>query len=360
MRQVLMSIGVLLIFCSMSAVGEDVRRPVVGAIRWDAWTGGPITRQVERTLGPQKYHARLPWFAEVIGENHVRIDGGRQTVMDREIELAANSGLDYWAFLAYPESSPMSEALKQYLRSSKRRRINFCLILHNALLVSDEQWPKELERLIALLKQPEYQTVLDGRPLVYAFSGKRFPFARFSEFLTAAESTGLSPYSVFMGWNPPDDFKSVAGRGFDAVSAYAKSGSQTEFRELSRSVEQSYWRAAAEAQVPYVPLVTTGWDKRPRQDNPVSWEGDHDYHKQRVFPSTATPEEIAAHLSRAVKFLKEHPTICISQTVIIYAWNEYDEGGWIAPTTGRDGAPDTRRLDAIRSVLRIGPGLVGP
>jgi hypothetical protein len=292
----------------------------------------------------------------VIGQNHVRIDGGRQEVMDREIELAADSELDYWAFLTYPESSPMSEALQQYLRSSNRQRIKFCLILHNALLVSDEQWPKELERLIVLLKQPGYQTVLDGRPLIYALSSTRFPFARFSKFLTAAESAGLNPYSVFMGWDPPDDFNAVAGRGFDAVSAYAKSGSQTEFRELSRSVERSYWRAAAEAQVPYVPLVTTGWDKRPRQDNPVSWERDHAYHRQRVFPSTATPQEIAVHLDRAVKFVKEHPTICIARTVIIYAWNEYDEGGWIAPTRGPDGVPDTRRLDAIRSILKTGPG----
>ena len=30
--------------------------PVVGAIRWDAWTGGKITAEVERSLGPGKSH----------------------------------------------------------------------------------------------------------------------------------------------------------------------------------------------------------------------------------------------------------------------------------------------------------------
>jgi hypothetical protein len=34
------------------------------------------------------------------------------------------------------------------------------------------------------------------------------------------------------------------------------------------------------------------------------------------------------------------------------AWNEYDEGGWLAPTLGRDGQPDTARLAAL---CRISP-----
>ena len=35
----------------------------------------------------------------------------------------------------------------------------------------------------------------------------------------------------------------------------------------------------------------------------------------------------------------------------MYAWNEYDEGGWIAPTRSSDGTPDMSRLDAVRHVL---------
>jgi len=327
-------------------------RPIVGAIRWDAWTGGAVTEQVERTLGPEKYHDRLPWFTEVVGKDQVRIDGSLQRVMDQEIGFAADAGLDYWAFLVYPESNPMSVALKQYLMSPDRGRINFCLILHNSLLVSDEQWPKERDRAVALLKQPGYQKVLGGRPLVYVFTGKRPPFDRYSKFLAAAKESGLHPYSVFMGWNPPADFRSVSTKGFDAVSAYAKSGNQAEFGQLALAVEKDYWQAAAEAQVPYVPLVTTGWDKRPRQDHPVSWERGHAYHEQKVFPSRATPQDIADHLQRAIEFVRTYGEICAAQAVIIYAWNEYDEGGWLAPTRAADGTPDVRRLEAIRSVLK--------
>ena len=128
-----------------AACAEDVQ-PLVGAIRWDAWTGGPITEQVERTLGPRKYHDRLPWFAKVIDGQSVTIDGSPQEVMDREIEFAAHAGLNYWAFLIYPEDNPMSTGLRQYLKSSKREQIRFGLISHNSLNVPGDSWPRERDR----------------------------------------------------------------------------------------------------------------------------------------------------------------------------------------------------------------------
>ena len=327
-------------------------RPLVGAIRWDAWTGGEVTAQVERTLGPAKYRDRLPWFADVTGENTVRIDGGRQEVMDAEIEYAAAAGLDYWAFLVYPMDNSMSAAIGQYLASARRDRVRFCVILHNTLHAPDASWPAERDRLIALLREPGYQTVLGGRPLVYAFSGGNLRFDRFGEFLATAREKGLNPYCVFMGWSPATDYAKVSQLGFDAVSAYARGGSQPAFADLVRDLEQRYWQEAANAKIPCVPLVTTGWDKNPRRDNPVSWEKGHGYHSQTVFPARATPAEIAAHLERALAFVRQHPAVCQANATIVYAWNEYDEGGWLAPTRGQDGKPDNSRLAAVRQVLR--------
>jgi len=341
--------GVFLMAASAVCLGQD--RPIVGAIRWDAWTGGRVTEQVERTLGPKPYHDRLPWFARVVPGQAARIDGSPQAVMDKEIAYAANAGLDYWAFLIYPKESPMSTALGQYLRSHKRNRVGFCLILHNTLKTPDDRWPAERDRAVALLREPGYQTVLGNRPLVYAFAGKGFPFGRFRAFLAAARKDGLQPYCVYMGWNPASDFKRVKPEGFDAVSAYAMAGSQANFADLAQAVEKNYWNHAARSGVPYVPLVTTGWDKRPRQDHPVTWEKGHAYHRQKVFPSRAKPAEIAAHLRNALACVREHADLCKARAVIVYAWNEYDEGGWIAPTRGAGGTPDTTRLDAIGATL---------
>jgi hypothetical protein len=314
-----------------------------------------VTVQVERTLGPRKYHHRLPWFAEVRDDGTVRIDGGRQEIMDQEIRFAAAAGLDYWAFLLYPESSSMSVALKRYLTSAQRKRIRFCVILHNAFGVSDEQWPAERDRAVGLLKEPGYQTVLGGRPLVYEFGVRfqgGFPTERFADFRRAAQQAGLNPYCVFMGWNPASDFPNESAKGFDAVSAYAYGSADATFAELCRGVETHYWQNAATAGVPYVPLVTTGWDKRPRKDNPVSWEQGHSYHQQTVFPSTATPQEISSHLDRALAFVREHGKVCAANAIVIYSWNEHDEGGWLVPTWTPEGSPNTERLDAIGRILK--------
>lgn len=327
------------------------QRPIVGAIRWDAWTGGEITKQVERTLGPKKYHHRLPWFAQVIDDQTVKIDGGRQEVMDREIDYAADAGLDYWAFLIYPADNSMSKALGQYLKSPRRKRIGLCMILANTLRSSESHWPAERDRAIALLREPGYLKVLDDRPLVYTFVNDELAINRFGEFLAEARKQGLNPYSVYMGWHPSRDYQKVADRGFDAVSAYASGGDQATFAELVQWTQTRYWADAARAKVPYIPMVSTGWDKNPRKDHPVSWELDHPYHTQTVFPSRAEPGQIAAHLAEAIKFVDQHPQSCPARAVILYAWNENDEGGWLSPTRSPAGTPDTSRLDAIKRVL---------
>lgn len=180
-----------------------------------------------------------------------------------------------------------------------------------------------------------------------------FPQQRFDDFRAAARKAGLDPYCVFMGWDPAADYARQSPRGFDAVSAYAAvTETLPTFAELCRDAESRYWHAAARARAPCVPLVTTGWDKQPRKDNPVSWEKGHGYHRQTVFTAAATPDEIAAHLRRALAFVRQEPETCPASAVIIYAWNEHDEGGWLTPTWSPSGKANTARVDAVRSVLR--------
>jgi predicted glycoside hydrolase/deacetylase ChbG (UPF0249 family) len=339
---------------SKNDINSSSDKIIVGAIRWDAWMGGPVTKEVEKTLAPLKYHSRLPWFAKVINDSTVQIDGSSQKIMDTEIDFAADAGLDYWAFLLYPEYDSMSKGLAQYLNSSKRNKINFCLILHNAFGVDESQWPTERDRAIALLQEPTYQKVLDGRPLVYAFMLNykgSFPTARFHEFQTKVHEKGINPYFVFMGWNPTDDFRTASSLGFDAVSAYAYASSDSTYHQLCQRVKEDYWQNAYQGKVPYIPLITTGWEKTPRKDHPVSWEIGQSYHQQKFFPSIASPNEIALHLQDGLTFVREHRDICVANALIIYAWNEYDEGGWIAPTWTPQGIPNTERLKAIKDIL---------
>lgn len=329
-------------------------RPLLGVIRWDAWSGGRVTGEVERSLGPKKYHFRLPFFAKAVSDEKVEIQGGTKEVMDREIAYAAEAGIDYWAFLIYPEANEMTVALMNYLASKEKDRINFATVLHHQLDCRKEDWPAFQARLVGLWEEPTYQTVLGGRPLVYMFHTnlKESEAWRFKSLREAAKAAGLKdPYLVYMGFNPKADWPKAKALGFDALSAYAFPG-EGSFAGLAAQAEKKNESTWKEVKAPSVPLATTGWDKRPRMDHPVTWEKDHDYHKTRTYTETATPDEIAAHVARTLEWTKEHPDACPAQSVIVYAWNENDEGGWLSPTLKADGTPDTARLDALQKVLR--------
>jgi hypothetical protein len=116
LRQIMKHLLALLTIASFTLhAGDD--NPIVGAIRWDGWYGkGGVVKAVEYSLGQPKYHFRLPWFARVIAEGKVSINGDSQVIMEQEINYAAQAGLNYWAFLDYlDESADMSIGLNRYL-----------------------------------------------------------------------------------------------------------------------------------------------------------------------------------------------------------------------------------------------------
>jgi hypothetical protein len=75
------------------------------------------------------------------------------------------------------------------------------------------------------------------------------------------------------------------------------------------------------------------------------------HNKSTAWAETATPEEIAAHVQRAIEWTGQHRSITPANTIIIYAWNEHDEGGWLCPTWRADGQPDDSRLQALQGML---------
>jgi hypothetical protein len=142
----------------------------------------------------------------------------------------------------------------------------------------------------------------------------------------------------------------------DALSQYAVGGNAKagSFSELAARAEK-FWEDCAATGASVAPICMAGWDRRPRVTNPVSWE---DFHlKQGAFElyyKSGTPEEIAAHIGRGVSWFKKHPAKNSAELVLIYAWNEFDEGGWLLPALPPPHGEGTARLDALRKVLVTG------
>ena len=69
-------------------------------------------------------------------------------------------------------------------------------------------------------------------------------------------------------------------------------------------------------------------------------------------PYTPTPEQFQDFLCSAIDWMDEHPEQTTAERlVLIYAWNEFGEGGYIAPTKGD---PDGAYLKVIKSVVQGG------
>jgi hypothetical protein len=339
------------------------KRPLVGAIRWDAWHGskGGPGLAVDRSLGPEKWHSRVPFYGKVLSDTAVSIDGASQEIMDQEIRFAANAGLNFWAFVAYDQDDPMSLGLRFYLSSALRSRIGFCLITEYPRWGSPQDYKRRIERFARMLTEPGYQQVMHGRPLVFILFGGESTASEWGGFpgfrkavddfrqMSSENGTG-NPYIVALQWDPQQLTRIRQQTNADAVGAYAVKGDEAAapYSHLASFAER-FWSRCWEAGSPVVPTVMSGWDRRPRIERPVPWET-----WQKVgegmdkFYEAPTPRQLAAHLSSAITWVRANPDAAPADAVLVYAWNENDEGGWLVPTRGEG----TARLAAIGRLLK--------
>lgn len=133
----------------MVLLGMLLLGTLVGAIRWDAWHGelSEVGKAVEKTLSPPKYHFRLPWFAKIHPDGKVTIRGESREVLEQEIAYARQAGLDYWAFVTYPEDHPLSLPLLHFTKSNAGKGCGFATLLsgfalavHNIFAVGLSAW----------------------------------------------------------------------------------------------------------------------------------------------------------------------------------------------------------------------------
>ncbi len=361
---------------------ESMQKPLLGAIRWDAWYGkipeGTKLRdpksypgvpknlpfsadpgaETRRSLSEPMWFWRLPFYTQFDKQGNVSdINGARPEVIEKEIELASANGIDYWAFAYYPKDCPLSFTMQAYLKSPNRNKVAFCLFLilthkNYGNFTCDAEMRKDA---LELAVRPEYLKVQGNRPVFFLGFFTKETLAAFrsgiwEQFCQQAEAKGLGrPYAVFNNPNLVKEFKG------DAVSAYCPGNTKGQSRpyvNLAKSAERE-WLNWEQSGVNVVPCCTAGWDMRPRMLHPVSWIGGR-YQGKWIENCVLSgePDEIAAHIKNGVDWHKTHPAKDGVKLTLVYAWNEYDEGGWIAPTLPRPIGEGTERLDAIGKALR--------
>jgi hypothetical protein len=344
----------------------SAEKTIPGAIRWDAWyASSDVNTDVDKSLGPPEWHSRAPWFARPTASDSISIDGGQQTTIDAEIRYAVQARLQYWAFVWYGAQSPMQSAWRLYQSSKLRNQIKWCLLLAVSNQGGAKGFKAASPQYIGYLAQPNYQTVLNRRPLLYvlmdsdksveAWGGYSGVATSLREFRHDAQQSGTpDPYVVLL--RAPASRAAGAARAcsFDAISTYVpimKPGYPLSWEEQESSVER-VWQAYADTGLPLVLNCVTGWDQRPRLKKAEKRADAHQdgagTHYNYTIPPTT--DQVTAHLQSGVDYVLKHPQSCPSKTLLIYSWDECDEGGNAIVPSYTPSGPNTSIVDALRRV----------
>ncbi len=281
-----------------------------------------------------------------------------QATMDREIAAAAAHGVDFFQILWYPGGGPLNEGARAFMASTNASRMRFALEFVNHPpfdLSTDAAWEAGCREWCAAMRHPSYLR-LEGRP-VFKIHGLDYFYrqnaedpgrvtARLAVLRRVAREDGLAEPLISGGVMPGGVPARERAAPFDFLTTYMDMPELPQRSEvypyalLLRHAEAGWRRYAEQSSKPYVPYLPAGWDPRPWRDPRAAF----------AFP---TRHEWVAALEQARTALDEHPRLGIpgrhgrAKMLLIYAWNEFGEGGIVAPTRGEK----EMKLEALEQVF---------
>jgi hypothetical protein len=271
----------------------------------------------------------------------------------------------------------MSQSLHLYWASAApaKARLRFCMIGQGSWLAGGgwAGYGAWVANLTAMFARPDHLTVLAGRPVLYLFdlapsqwnASTWQPWAvALSALVNATLAVGLPrPYIVLQVFDAGQGAAAASaintvypagGPLVEALSAYALPGGTAAGAPYTQLADatQSFWASCKGTGLDVAPVVPAGWDRRPRVVTPVPWEPPCQMGQPcSYFYQMPTPAQLGNLTAAAVRFVQDNaPGPTASGLLLISAWNEFDEGHYVAPMLPADGGSE--RLDAIGAALK--------
>ncbi|MBI5833798.1 MAG: hypothetical protein HZB16_16015 [Armatimonadetes bacterium] len=330
---------------------------------------------------PNKWHgkgwtAQEPdWRTEFPGRVPLLGAYNDQATMDAEIVAAADHGVDFFSILYYHpqpggphevEAQRLNRGLAAFLASPNAGRMKFMLEFCNAPgfdAATDAQWAECIKTFVAAMRSPSYLRV-GGRLVLKIHGGSWFldtygndaerTRRALDQLRAAVREAGLGELIIGAGIMSRTRYaaEQPLAKVFDFTATYMS------IPEVEvRPAEHPYALLAAEARVsrelhaadplPWMPYLAVGWNPRP-------WTHPEADPNHRRFFTFATREQWTEELRAMKADLAARPTLGLplpdgtrQPAFTIYAWNEFGEGGILAPTQGEQNT----KLEAIRDVF---------
>lgn len=362
-------IATLSLFLSLAAQAAS---SIPCAIRWDPpWYGGVIQTTPEATLGPVVWQSRVPFFGTINSIYDIGLSGATQATMDAEISYAHTAKV-CWAFLWYGINDASTNGWKLFQSSSIKSQVNWVQMEQFGNITGAATFVSNTATYIGYFQQANYQEVISGRPLWYIYldsdystylatywGGSAANFAAsLATFRSAVIAAGVAnPYVVIMSGTNAAQAASLGG---DATSAYIPNfgtqGQPSTWATTEATIE-TYWAqlttAANASSIGMVPIAATGWDTRARVYNSVRFTltPTHRHFGQSNYTVFPTANQLTVHLTAAVNYVVANPISDPSTAILIYAWNEHDEGGSVLDPTYSINGPVLTILNAAAAVI---------
>lgn len=313
----------------------------VGAYYFSGWSRTESNNLTPILLhGPlSRYEPLASWYDD------------SQALFDENLDQAASSGVDFFAFdyyvltpRTYTNDQTVNEALNFYLHSKHRTRMNFALnfVDQEPFLPRPQDWPALVKTWIGYFKQPDYVRV-NSKPLFIVFSPENMRkifvtsqriHAALDYLRGMARKAGLPGVTVAVGTTltptyNPSRIPQLENEGYDVYTGYnyhamgaEKYRTPAPYSALVQENIAMWDRVASHFTGPYIPTITSGWDQRfsyREQSTAIIYEG-------------RTPGQFYCYAAAARRWIDMHPKETPKERmVLVYAWNENGEGGAIVP-----------------------------
>jgi hypothetical protein len=354
----------LVILCCLGGVARGVEKTpevLVGAYYFSGWWEGEGNKYL---MSGQDWRERYPGRMATLGAYN------DQKTMDREIIAASDHGVNFFQFLWYfqgnklgtPNLDKLNLGVKWFADSAENARMKFTVeyVNHRPFGIFDEkQWEEACVEWCGFMKHAGYLRV-DKKAIFKIHSVDEFrqqagsnekASARLAKLRAIAKEQGVGELLISGGVMTAALPAAAGVEMYDFLTTYmdvptlAKKQDPYPYSELL-AMAQGAWKMFGEKSTkPYVPYVPAGWDARPWRDGRPSFQLPDD-------------REWLTALMNVKKVMDRYPEKLgvpagkdrMQKMILIYAWNEYGEGGFIAPTQGDGGM----KLNVILRVFGSG------
>jgi hypothetical protein len=331
---------------------------LVGVNYFSGWWK-PLPNKWQDRRG-EDWRLRFPERVSSLGEYN------DQETMTREIKAAAGAGVGFFSILWYynppgherePNVAQTESGLANFMASPEARRLRFMIEFCNHPpfdVPADADWDRCIQTWLKALRHPSYLRV--GGRLVFKVHGGHYFLqqnggdpararARLDALRQAVRQAGLGEMLIGCGVGAAERIgpEHPLTKTFDFTATYMdvpnlkQTADDYPYETLAREARQVH---ATDA-LPYVPYLAAGWCPRPWDDPRACFK----------FPTRAEWEaelrDMKSGLASGANLGLPLPGGGRQGVFTIYAWNEFGEGGIVAPTRGEQ----TMKLDAIRAVF---------